>query len=199
MGWASGLNATIASDAGLRQLVEGGTFSYDASAVVYHGDYAQLAQAQQIVAKVGLDNVKAAFFLGRVDMLGIGPSSGDDTPLDHIAEWTPTDAADNEIYMATAGETVTQIAINCGVDDAAVTDATRAALPAGFTATAGQRLKVTGIRYEHAVQGETLGSLARQNGVTPDSIARANGFPAGSPATMPVPAGRRVLIPRPHP
>lgn len=195
----SGLQAKIASDAGLRQLVEGGAFPYDASAVVYHGDYPQRAQAQQIVAQVGLDNVKAAFFLGRVDMLGIGPSSAHDTPLDHIAEWNPTDATDTEIYVATVGETVTQIAIKCGVDDAAVKDATGAALPAGFAATAGQRLKIAGIRYEHAIRGDTLASLARQNGVTPDSIARANGFPAGSPDSTLVPAGRRALIPRPHP
>lgn len=195
----TGLQARIVGDAALRQLVEGGVFPYDATAVVYHPDYAQRAQAQQIVAQVGLDNVKAAFFLGRVDMLGIGPSSAHDTPLDHIAEWTPADETDNEIYIANAGETVTQIAIKCGVDDAAVRDATGAALPAAFAATAGQRLKVSGIRYQHAIQGDTLASLARQNGVTADSIARANGFPAGSPDTTLVAAGRRVLIPRPHP
>jgi hypothetical protein len=188
-----GLAARVAHDAPLREKVEGGVYPYDPTVVYYHNDYPQLAEAQQIAHEVGMENCKAAFFLGRTELLGAGASSDTNTPLGNVARWTPADVADAEVYVAQLNDTVDRIALKCGVDPAAVTKADGSALPAGYAPAVNERLHVAGIRYLHAIRGDTLGSLASQNGVSVNAIAAANGLPAD--ATRLVPAGLRILIP----
>jgi hypothetical protein len=178
--------------------VEGASYPLDPAVIVYHNDYENLPDAQQIVAKVGLDNCKSAFFLGKVELLGLSADPAKTVtgaPLTNIASWEASDPANADIYDALAGETLATIALKCGVDAPDIAKDDGSALPAGYAPVAGARLKVKGIRYIHAVDGDTLASLARQNGVTPESLAAANNFPAGAPDTTPVPAGKRVLIP----
>jgi hypothetical protein len=47
-----------------------------------------------------------------------------------------------------------------------------------------------------AIQGDTLGTVARQNGVTVAALAAANGFAAAAPDSTALAAGRRLMIPR---
>jgi hypothetical protein len=184
--------------AGVRTKVEGATLPVDASAIVYHNDYENLPDAQSVVAKVGLENCKAAFFLGQVDLLGLSAdpaktTSG--TPLAGVASWQASDPDNADIYIVKAGDTPATIALKCGVDAAAVTAPDGSALAAAYTPAVGAKLKVKGVRYVHAVAGDTVATLAAQNGVTPESIAAANDYPAGTPPATAVPAGTRVLIP----
>ena len=60
----------------------------------------------------------------------------------------------------------------------------------------GSRIAALGIRYVRAIQGDTLGTVARQNGVTVAALAAANGFPAAAPDSTALAAGRRLMIPR---
>jgi LysM repeat protein len=190
------LDARVAADAALRQTVEGGAYPYDASVVKYHSDYTdELAQARLIRDQVGIENCKAAFFMGRTELLGLGPASSSAAPLTGISQWGPSDPADVGVYVTQAGETIPRIALKCGVDDAAITKADGSPIAAGYSSAAGERLRVPGIRYIHAIRGDTLLSLARQNGVSVNAVAAANGFPAGSPDTTAVTVGRRILIP----
>jgi LysM repeat protein len=90
---------------------------------------------------------------------------------------------------------VPSIAAKAGTGAAGVLQADGKPLAGTYKPTAGDRLKIPGIRYIRAVKGDTLASLAGQNGVTAAAVAAANGFPAGSPDTTLVAAGRRILIP----
>jgi hypothetical protein len=184
--------------AGVRLKVEGASVPVDAGAIVYHGDYENLPDAQQVVAKVGLDNCKAAFFLGKVELLGLSADPAKTVtgaPLGGIAFWQASDPDNAGIYSAKAGETVATIALKCGVDGPDITAADGSALPAGYAPATGTKLKIKGIRYVHAIDGDTLASLAAQNGVTPEAIAAANDFTAGLPPATSVVKGTRVLIP----
>lgn len=189
---------TTPAAAGVRMKVEGASLPLDASTIVYHNDYENLPDAQSVVAKVGLDNCKAAFFLGKVDLLGLSADPAKTvtgTPLAGIASWQATDPDTADLYVAKAGESLATITLKCGVDAADITAADGSALAAGYTPAAGAKLKVKGVRYVHAVDGDTLATLAAQNGVTPESIAAANDYPAGAAAGSAVAAGTRVLIP----
>ena len=147
---------------------------------------------------MGLDNCKAAFFLGKVDLLALSADPAKTvtgTPLAGIASWQATDPDTADLYVAKAGESLATITLKCGVDAADITAADGSALAAGYTPAAGAKLKVKGVRDVHAVAGDTLATLAAQNGVTPESIAAANDYPAGAAAGTAVAAGARVLIP----
>lgn len=184
--------------AGVRLKVEGASYPYDASVIVYHPDYSEIAQARAIAKEVGIENCKIAFFLGRTELLGIGAGTNATTSLTNLAGWDPSDEANAEVYVVQGGDTLASIAAKTGVGAGAILQADGTPLAKAYTPAAGDRLKAPGIRYVRSVQGDTLGSLAVQNGVTAAAVAAANNFPAGSPATTLVAAGRRVLIPA-HP
>jgi hypothetical protein len=189
---------TTPAAAGVRTKVEGATLPLDASTIVYHNDYENLPDAQSVVAKVGLDNCKAAFFLGKVELLGLSADPAKTVtgaPLAGIASWQASDPDNADIYVAQAGESPAAIALKCGVDPAAITAADGSALPAGYTPAAGAKLKIKGIRYVHAVDGDTLATLAAQSGVTPESVAAANDYAAGTAPGTAIAAGTRILIP----
>jgi LysM repeat protein len=182
----------------VRLKVEGASYPYDPSVIVYHRDYDEIAEARQIAAHVGIENCKIAFFLGRTELLGIGSGTNSTTPLTNLAGWDPSDAPNADIYLVQAGDTVASIAAKTGVAAAGIQQQDGKPLPSAYAPKAGDRLKIPGIRYIRSIRGDTLGSLAVQNGVTAAAVAAANGFPAGSPDTTVVAAGRRILIPA-HP
>jgi len=183
----------------LRQQVEGAVLPYDASAVIDHGYYDQLADAQQIDAKVGHQNAKAAFFLGQVELLGLGAGtsteSGGAIPAG-IAGYTATDSKDAEIVVAQPGDTFATIRDRTGADPLGLIDeATGIPLVPISPIPAGKRIKVPGIRWIAAVKNNTLGTVAEQNHVSVAALAVANGLPANSPATTPLIPPKRILIP----
>ncbi|HXB64547.1 MAG TPA: DUF4157 domain-containing protein [Solirubrobacteraceae bacterium] len=190
------LKTRIAGDATLREKVEGGSYPYDAGVVLYHSDYPELAQARQVAAVAGMDNCKAAYFMGRTELLGLGPSSSAATPLtDHTAAWHATDAAEADIYVAKGGETLSEIGLKCGVEETQIAMADGKPVPSGYAAAAGDRLKVPGITYIHAIASDTLATIARQYGVTESALAAANGLTAGATLTP----GQRLLVPHARP
>ncbi len=178
----------------LRLRVEGASYPYDPSVIAYHPDYTEIAQARAIAARVGIENCKVAFFLGRTELLGIGAGTGATTSLAGIAGWSSSDAPDSEIYVVQAGDSLPLIAAKTA--SVAITQENGQPLPSGWVPTVGTRLRAAGIRYTRAVQGDTLATLAGQNGVTAAAVAAANGFPVNTPANALVAAGRRILIPR---
>lgn len=180
----------------VRLKVEGASYPYDPSVITYHRDYDEIAEARAIAKQVGIENCKIAFFLGRTELLGIGAGTNSSTPLTNLAAWDPSDETNTEIYVVLAGDTLAGIGAKAGVAPAGIVNEDGKPLPSGYTPAAGARLKIPGIRYIRSIQGETLGSLAGQNGVTVAAVAAANNFPVGSLADTAVAAGRRILIPK---
>lgn len=183
----------------LRQQVEGAALPYDPNVVKDHGYYDQLADATQINAKVGHQNAKAAFFLGQVELMGIGAGtsteSGGAIPA-NIAGFTATDSKDAEIVVAQAGDTLASVQARTGAGPGGVLDeATGTPIMPAAPIAAGKRLKVPGIRWVAAVKNNTLASVAEQNEVSIAALAVANGLPANSPGTTPLIPPRRILIP----
>jgi LysM repeat protein len=193
-----GLRARLATRAAapLRQRIEGASFPFDASKIVYHQDYTEIAQARAIASAVGMANCKAAFFLGHTELLGIGAGTGATTPLAGLAEWAASDATDSQIYESQAGDTVASISSRTGVPIRSLRRENPRDLPGSAEPTAGMRLAALGIRYVRAISGDTLGTVARQNGVTVAALAAANGFAPGAPDSTALTAGRRLIIPR---
>lgn len=179
----------------LRGQVEGGAFPYDASVVTYHGDYAELADAQQIDAKVGRANSKAAYMLGHVELLGLGLGTRSSSSIAGLATWKPTDAANDEIFVVHAGDTYAGVRAKTNAPPGGIISPAGVALAPGAALAPGTRLRIPGIRWSNAIPNDTLGSIAQQNRVTLRALATANGFPAGAPASTHVPAGKRMLIP----
>ena len=195
---AGGLRARLGTRAGaaLRRRVEGASYPYDASKIVYHTDYNEIAQARQIRRHVGMENCKAAFFLGHTELLGIGAGTGATTSLAGLADWQTSDAADEQIYTSQAGDTLASISGRTGVPERSLRRENPRDMPGGADPAAGSRIAALGIRYVRAIQGDTLGTVARQNGVTVAALAAANGFPAAAPDSTALAAGRRLMIPR---
>jgi LysM repeat protein len=195
---AGGLRARLGTRAGaaLRRRVEGASYPYDASKIVYHNDYTEIAQARQIRRHVGMENCKAAFFLGHTELLGIGAGTGATTSLAGLADWQTSDAADEQIYTSQAGDTLGSISGRTGVPERSLRRENPRDMPGGADPAAGSRIAALGIRYVRAIQGDTLGTVARQNGVTVAALAAANGFPAAAPDSTALAAGRRLMIPR---
>ena len=183
----------------LRQQVEGGALPYDATAVVDHGYYDQLADATQIDTKVGHQNAKAAFFLGQVELMGLGAGtsteSGGALPAD-VAGFSATDSKDAEIVVAQPGDTFATIRDRTGAGPLGLLDeASGVPLVPIAPIPAGKRVKVPGIRWIAAVKNNTLGTVAEQNHVSVAALALANNLPINSPDTTPLIPPRRILIP----
>jgi LysM repeat protein len=167
--------------------------------VIDHGYYDQLADATQIDAKVGHQNAKAAFFLGQVELLGIGAGTstegGGAIPAG-VAGFTATDSKDAEVIVAQAGDTLATIQARTNAAAGGVLDeATGVPIVPVIPIPVGKRLKVPGIRWIAAVKNNTLASVAAQNEVSIAALAVANGLPANSPGTTPLISPRRILIP----
>jgi hypothetical protein len=177
-------------DAAIRGLVEGGSFPEPPAGTVPSfeaGIYAEyLLHAKAIRARVGANAVKAAFFQGHVEFIGLDPAGGTSAPVA---------AVDRDIVSVPAG--ITTVAVLAAA--ARVPAAEIVAHNAGLTPTSAVagRVHVPGAR-EHIVVvagahgAETKAQIAQQNGVTQESLAAAN--PAASWGSLA--AGERILIPR---
>jgi hypothetical protein len=181
----------------LREKVEGTTYPYDAAVIEDAPYYEQLADAQEIDKTVGHENAKAAFFLGHVELLGLGAGTRTEAgSLAGIAMYEPSEVADAEVIVPEAGDTVaTLLSLTGASPGGLLDDATGAKLPAAAPIAPGTRVRVPGIRWVRALANDTLGSVAQQNRVTVAALARANRFPAAAPASTPLVTGTRVLIP----
>ncbi|MBK8461072.1 MAG: LysM peptidoglycan-binding domain-containing protein [Micropruina sp.] len=164
----------------LREKVEGGKYPYDASVVVDAAAYSERADAEAIAAKVGMGNAKAAFLLGHVEKIGLG-------------SWKATDAGEAESYVVAAGETEASIRAKTGAKT--VLDSGGKPLPVGGALAAGTTVKIPGIRWIVAIEGDTLTTVSRQHDVTTSALAVANGLASGTSPAHKFTVGARLLIP----
>jgi hypothetical protein len=188
----------------VRRQVEGGDYPYDPGVIQYHADYGnQYVKAREIVngaggnPGVGMNNAKAAFFLGHTELLGLGAgtATAGGVSLAGVASYSPTGSAEAEIVVVGAGDTYASIQSKTNAPANGILNAAGAPLAPGAALAPGTRLRIPGIRYVNAIQEDTLGSIATQHGVSVADLARANNLPAGTPSSHIFPAGFRVLIP----
>jgi hypothetical protein len=199
------IRPTIAADRPLRAAVEGSLLQdpvvptdYAAGSPIDHrildNHYDSMTQADAIAARVGEDNVRAAYFMGHVEAIGLGPSTRGEHSLAGIASWGPSANGEPDRYpVPPAGETVQEICNRTGVQ--MITDAagTRFSDPTHRFAS-GTTLTVTGIRWHTAIAEDTRGQVANQHGISQAALERANRLSAAAPTT-PITAGTLLLIP----
>ncbi|WP_085979106.1 peptidoglycan-binding domain-containing protein [Roseiflexus castenholzii] len=187
---------SLEANRALRQRVEGNLFQPDLDPTILEdpSTYSQEAP-ERIVAAVGEENARVAYFMGHADLLGLGAGTLSEAPLTGIATWEPTDSNTAEEYTVRAGgETVAQIrertnaATITELDGTEVVDDTQ-------RFAAGHRLHIPGIRWYRAIAEDTRAQVAGQHGITLDQLERANGW-THRRGNTPIPAGTRVLIPR---
>jgi hypothetical protein len=165
----------------LRANVEGTPRPFDASVVPPISHYRQITQARDIQTRVGEANMRAAYFLGHTEGLGLGPT------------WTPASAAmGNKFVVPPSG-------VNTVPDVARLTGASADSIAAanGINSSArvvpGQQLTVPGLRVHTVLPGgiDTRAEIARRNGVTEAQLELANpGVNWGA-----LSAGQRIVIP----
>jgi len=188
----------------LRRQVEGGEFSYDPSVVVYHQDYGVMADALKIVKGdgaykgIGMENAKAAFFMGHTELLGLGAGTAvlPGESMAGVANYSATESADASVLEAQAGDTFDSIRsrTNAGVTGIKKhSDGT--VINAGDAITPGMKLIIPGIRFVYSIKEDTVGTIAMQNGVTTASLIAANKLEPDTPTTHTFSLGTRVLIP----
>lgn len=199
------IRPTIAGDLPLRQSVEGSLLVdpvdpalYAPGSAIDHrvldNHYDSMAQADAIAARVGEDNVRAAYFMGHVEAIGLGPSTRGAHSLAGLASWRPGTGGEPDRYtVPSGGETVQEIRDRTGVPQIVDAGGTEQADPSHRFA-AGEVLTVTGVRWHTAIAEDTRGQVASQRGVTQAALERANRLPA-APATTPIAAGTVLLVP----
>lgn len=158
-------------------------------------DYLQDRQhAENIRAKIGNEAVKAAFFQGHVEFLGLQPDGSMDP--DATARTAPVG---NEVSVPSGITNLADLATATGVSEA---DITAANSGTDLTGALPATVKVPGCR-EHTVvtvtdnagrttARETREQIAAQNGVSEADLVRAN----PSVSWSSVVAGQKILIPK---
>jgi len=199
------IRPTIAGDRALRQAVEGSFFhepvntaDYAPGSAIDHrildNHYDSIAQADAIAARVGEANARAAYFMGHVEAIGLGPSTRAEHSLVGLASWAPGTGGTPDRYpVPSGGETVQQIRDRTGVTEVRdSTDTVQA--DASHTFAAGEVLHLVGIRWHTAIAEDTRGQVATQHGISQAALERANHLTAAAPSTA-IPVGTVLLIP----
>lgn len=204
----------IASDDALREKVQGHGGSADTSllekwaATVYTDVTHRAEHMRQIAgspvptgggckatptyAPGGFNAVKAAYFLGHVELIGLSPSGAPG----------PTAATPDEVSVPDKVETVEQLAQASGVPAAEILDK-NPRLRTQPKLTAGDRVTLPGCRMHVVIAdkpdqsppvSETKAQIAQGNGVSPDDLDRGNPGLIGK--WEPLALGQRILVPR---
>lgn len=196
-----------AGDPALRTIVEGPFFSATPDPAEYADGadidrrvkahvYDSMTDADAIAAQVGEANVRAAFFMGHVEAIGIGAGTASETPLGRIGTWTPGGGGTPDTYVVPpAGETLQQVRDRTNattVSDAAGTEQTDPA----HAFAGGETLTIPGVRWHVGIAEDTRGQVATQHGISQAALERANGLAPDRPQTL-VGAGTLLLIPLP--
>ena len=195
------------TDVALRTEVEGehGTAAdgtalpLDPDVIVPHDTYDEVEDARAIVRTLGGDrraesNVRAAYFMGHVDLIGIGPASAGEHPAGSLGTWHAEDATTQDVYVvAPGGETLGAVMERTGSTSVREESGLGLADPA-MRLPGGRRLRVRGIRYVRSVLDDSRAQVASQNGITQAALERANHW-SPAPGQTPVAPGIRILIP----
>lgn len=199
------IRPTIAGDRALRQAVEGSFFhepvnaaDYAAGSAIDHrildNHYDSMTQADAIAARVGEANARAAYFMGHVEAIGLGPSTRGESSLAGLASWAPGTGGTPDRYPVPAGgETVQQVRDRTGV--AEIKDAADTVwVDVSHSFAAGEVLHLVGVRWHTAIAEDTRGQVATQHGIDQSALERANHLPAAAPSTS-IAVGTVLLVP----
>jgi len=202
--WAGRLTAKIPADKALRKNVEGGDYPYDSSVVQYGNEYSEVAQALEIVNKVGIANGKTAFFLGHTELLGIGqgsqstyqsPGATADNRLAGTANYSASASAEENIYVTKPSDNYLTIKVTTGAKDGDVKkESDKSVVTAATALPHFTRLVIPGIRWVEVIRGDTLKSVAAQHGLTVAALKQANGLHPSASDTDPFAPGRFPLL-----
>jgi hypothetical protein len=172
----------------LRVQIEGASYPFKADilpAMVYYDQEKEVIKTKIVpeLSKRGGDGdaaFRAAYFLGHVEYLGLGPS------------WSAADAADKGKFTVPAGVTKLKGAasMTC-IGEAALAAAN--GLAVGDAVMVGQVLTAPGVSYHHVLDGESDANVATQHGVTVASLKAANPDPGITWASLKAPL--KLLIP----
>jgi hypothetical protein len=180
------------ADAALRQEVEGAALpappagmipAYDSGAYLDNVTHAENIR-DTVIGPIGGENaVRAAFFQGHIEYIGLTPGGGQIAPV----------AASDLITVPAGITTVAALATAADVAASVITSA-NPGVPAAGPLTL--QMHVPGAREHRVVVAggvaETRDQITNQNGVTPAQLNRAN--PGLNWATLTV--GQAILIPR---
>lgn len=176
-----------------RTIIEGAAFPYNAGVVYYHPEYGQRVEATRIRNIVGDANAKAAYFLGHTELLGLGSGShglSSTGSYTNIASYHTTDPGEGNIVTTIAGETYAALIARLNTPSGTVRDAATGNWVPPAAASLPARVRVAGIRHITVIAGDTMLSIAYQNGVTPDGLRRANNL-----TTNALTIGQRLVVP----
>jgi peptidoglycan hydrolase-like protein with peptidoglycan-binding domain len=199
------IRPTIAGDSALRRAVEGSLFhepvntaDYGPGSAIDHrildNHYDSMAGADAIAARVGEANARAAYFMGHVEAIGLGPTTRGASSLAGLASWAPGAGGTPDRYAVPAGgETVQQVRDRTGVME--IKDSAGLGWVDGSHAfAAGELLQVAGVRWHTAIAEDTRGQVATQHGISQAALERANHLPVAAPTT-PIAVGTVLLVP----
>jgi peptidoglycan hydrolase-like protein with peptidoglycan-binding domain len=172
-------------DAALRIEVEGGDWpGFDPAFVPDYdpGEYRDyLSQAEEIESTVGVEAVRAAFFLGHVELIGLTPEGGtvDPTGPNAAAEVGP-----GAVVVPDEITTITGLSIMTGASATEILGANSGLVAAGPLPASAHRegLHVPGTSFHRVVASrdrrgsavETKEIIAEQHGITVTALVRAN-------------------------
>ncbi len=195
----------IADDTAFRTLVEGPF----AAPVVNVADYASgaaidtamkahhydsLTEADGIASQVGEANVRAAFFMGHNEAIGLGAGSAGEHSLSGLASWTPGGGgAPDQYVVRPGGETVEDVRRRTGSAD--IRDSAGMGwLDTSHRFAAGETLRVPGLRWHTGIAQDSRAQVADQHGISQEALERANGL-THAPGTTRVAPGALLMIP----
>jgi peptidoglycan hydrolase-like protein with peptidoglycan-binding domain len=175
------------ADPALRQEVEDGDIpGFEARFVpnFHPGSYASyLARAESIVAEVGMDAARSAFFLGHVELIGLEPG-GDGEVIDPTAPDAARHRGPERVVVPDTISNINGVSILTGAPVADISAANagisaEGPLPAaahttGLVVPGTKHHRVLAARSRTQLATETKQDIATQHGITVDALVRAN-------------------------
>jgi hypothetical protein len=171
-------------DAALRIEVEGGDWpGFDPAFVPDYdpGEYRDyLEQAEAIEATVGTEGVRAAFFLGHVELIGLTP---DGRTVDPSGPNAAREVGPGAVVVPDEVTTVRGLSIMTGASEADIVGANSGLVAGPLPASAhSEGLQVPGTSFHRVVAArdrrgsaiETKEIIAEQHGITVAALVRAN-------------------------
>lgn len=153
-----------------RAVIEGSVLPPDPAAIQYHSDYDQRQDAEEIVNAVGRPNAKAAYFLGHIELLGIGDGTASTDPLRSVGMYHNTADDNDNVVDVQRGETGAALLSRTG--GAEIRD--MANNPLSPAAALPRQVRVPGVTRVTVLRHDNMWVIARQHGITMPALLRAN-------------------------
>lgn len=150
----------IASNDELRKRVEGGEYDYAEEAIGELPQYPEIAEAKAVAGKVGDANLRAAYFMGHTELLGLDG-------------WSAHNLEDRGWYYVTQDKhTLAHVALAVNAEVAELVRAN--GFPATDELAKGDGVEVPGLKWYVPTTSDTLDTISSATGIEAAAIARAN-------------------------